>query len=266
MMTGHETVIEIKGLENRFGPVIVHQDLDLSIQRGEILAIVGGSGSGKTTLIRSVLMLQRPTKGTIHVFDTDVLNCTEDEAIVIRRRWGVLFQQGALFSSLTVLENIMFPMANFTEMEPDVQEEVATLRLCLVGLSPDVGRLYPSELSGGMLKRVAAARAIALDPELLFLDEPTSGLDPQSAEAFDYLIKDLRDNLGLTIIMVTHDLDSLWEATDRVAFLGDKKVLAVEPMSELIKNDHPLIQAFFAGARGQARARLNEQQGSEHGS
>ncbi|HLF67166.1 MAG TPA: ATP-binding cassette domain-containing protein, partial [Gammaproteobacteria bacterium] len=216
-----QSLIEISGLVNRFDSNIVHDHLDLNIDRGEVLAIIGGSGSGKTTLLRSILMLHQPNAGKIKVFDVDVLNCSPRQAEKVQRRWGVAFQNNALFSSLTVLENIMFPLKEFTDLSFELRRELALLKILLVGLKAEVSELYPSELSGGMLKRAALARAMALDPEVLFLDEPTAGLDPNSAGALDELIIHMRDDLGLTIVVVTHDLDTLWRVPDRVAFLGE---------------------------------------------
>lgn len=243
------TLIQISGLKNRLGKQWVHTGLNLTVHQREILAIVGGSGSGKTTLLRSLLMLLRPTAGSIKVFGTELTRCSHSEALAVQHRWGVLFQHSALFSSLTVLENVKFPLRTFTDLPNELQEQIANLKIVMTGLTVDAGAKYPSELSGGMQKRAGLARAIALDPELLILDEPTSGLDPQSANAFDELILHLRDGLGLTVVLVTHDVDSLWKVTDRVAFLGEGKVLAAMPMSKLINHPHPLIQAFFDGER-----------------
>ncbi len=249
-MTEHETpVIEVSDLKNNLGGQWVHNGLNLKVNKREILAIVGGSGSGKTTLLRSILMLRRPTAGNIRVFGTEITHCSVAQSLAVRRRWGVLFQYNALFSSLTVRENVRFPLRTFTHLPLAMQEQMANLKIVMAGLSVDAGTKYPSELSGGMQKRAGLARAIALDPELLILDEPTTGLDPQSAEALDELILQLREGLGLTVVMVTHDMDSLWHVTDRVAFLGEGKVLAVLPMPELVKHPHPLIQAFFSGYR-----------------
>ncbi|MGB6976618.1 MAG: ATP-binding cassette domain-containing protein [Gammaproteobacteria bacterium] len=241
----NQPLIEIRNLSNYLGEQWVHKDLNLDIQRGEITAIIGGSGSGKTTLIRCILMLNRPTSGSIKIFDTDLLACTPKEAMNIRHRWGVLFQHSALFSSLTVLENVLFPLRTFTHIPDKLQEEIALLKIALTGLPLDAAAKYPAELSGGMQKRAALARAIALDPELLFLDEPTSGLDPKSARELDDLILNLRASLNLTVVMVVHDLTTLWHASDKVAFLGDGKVLADLPMTELVKQDNPLIREYF---------------------
>ena len=245
-MSTSEAIIVIHDLKNYLGGHWVHDGLDLQINRGEIFAIVGGSGSGKTTLLRSILMLQKPTSGTLKVFDVDVMHCDRKQAQQLRRRQGVMFQQSALFSSLNVLENILFPLNEFTDLSPSMQKEMALLKVALVGLPIDAAFKYPLELSGGMLKRAALARAIALDPELLFLDEPTAGLDPHSAAALDNLLITLRDSMGLTIVMVTHELASLRRVTDKVAFLGEGLVLSVESMASLEKNPNPLIQEFFS--------------------
>jgi len=243
------SVIEIKQLGNWLGGQWVHKDLDLTIQAKEILGVVGGSGSGKTTLLRSILMLQTPKVGSIHIFGTDIIKATQAEVNAVRRLWGVMFQQSALFSSLNVLENVQFPLRTFTRLPPAAQQKIALLKLSLVGLPIETATKYPAELSGGMQKRVALARAIALDPELLFLDEPTAGLDPQNAEALDNLVLDLRNNLGLTVIVITHDLDTLARITDRVAFLGEGRVLAVLPLAQLAQQKQPLIDTYFSGDR-----------------
>lgn len=250
-MSEEHTIINIKGLENILGGQVVHEHLDLNIIKGEIMAIVGGSGSGKTTLLRSILMLLSPTSGSINIFGHNILQCDEQTSQYIRRSWGMLFQHGALFSALTVLENVQFPLRTFTSLPLKAQVEIAKLKIAMAGLPLSSASKYPSELSGGMQKRAALARAIVMDPELLFLDEPTSGLDPQSAGAFDELILNLKEGLGLTVIMVTHDLDSLAHISDRVAFLGEKKVLASLPLKELLEQKHPMIQAYFAGPRGE---------------
>ncbi len=242
-----EPVIEIKGLKNYLGGQWVHEDVNLTVNQGEILAIIGGSGSGKTTILRSILMLMKPTEGEIKVFGKDIKNLSTQEDKALRRRWGMLFQHSALFTSMNVLENIMFPMKEFTELNDKFMRQLARLKVSLVGLPPESGHKLPSELSGGMQRRAAAARAIAMDPELLFLDEPTTGLDPRGARKFDELIVYLRDTLNLTVVMVSHDIDSLRNCTDRIAFVGEGKILAVEPFNELIKNKHPLIADYFSG-------------------
>jgi phospholipid/cholesterol/gamma-HCH transport system ATP-binding protein len=241
-----EFVIEIKGLKNQLGGQWVHTDVNLNVVKGEILAIIGGSGSGKTTILRSLLMLLKPTAGSIKIFGQDISNLDTQQSLLLRRRWGMLFQHSALFSSMTVLENVMFPMREFTNLDPEFMYELALLKIVLVGLPKEAAGKLPSELSGGMQRRAAAARAIAMDPELLFLDEPTTGLDPLSARRFDELIVFLRDSLKLTIVMVSHDIESLKRTTDRVAFIGEGKILSVEPIQELMKNKNNIIADYFS--------------------
>lgn len=241
-----EPVIEIKGLKNYLGGQWVHSDVNLTVNKGEILAIIGGSGSGKTTILRSLLMLLKPTAGSIKIFGEDISKLSSQEAFLLRRRWGMLFQHSALFSAMTVLENIMFPMREFTDLTQEFMLELARLKVALVGLPDEAGGKYPFELSGGMQRRAAAARAIAMDPELLFLDEPTTGLDPRGARRFDELIVFFRDALNITIVMVSHDIESLLRTTDRVAFVGDGQILSVEPIRKLMKNKHPLIADYFS--------------------
>lgn len=245
-ISNSQNIIEIEGLKNILGGQVVHENLDLCVKKGEILAIIGGSGSGKTTLFRCILMLLQPTAGTIRVFNEDISKISDHEAQAIRRRWGMLFQHSALFSSMTVLENIMFPMKEFTTLNPRFMRKLAMLKLSLSGLPNQAANKYPSELSGGMQRRAATARAIAMDPELLFLDEPTTGLDPVGARQFDELVVFLRDALNLTIVMISHDIDSLRQCTDRIAFIGEGKILSVEPFETLIKNPHPLIVDYFS--------------------
>jgi phospholipid/cholesterol/gamma-HCH transport system ATP-binding protein len=247
-----ETVIEIRDLRTCFGSDCVHDGLSLSIERGEVMGLVGGSGSGKSTLMREIIMLERPAGGSIRLFGEELLGVGEGDADRLRRRIGVMFQQGALFSSLTVLENVAVPLQEHTDLPADTVEAIARLKVALAGLPGEAACKYPRQLSGGMLKRAAVARALALDPDLLFLDEPSAGLDPVSANALDELILQLRDSLGLTVVMVTHDLDSLWRVTDRVAFLGDKRVIGLGSMAALSRSEHPLIQAYFRGPRGRA--------------
>jgi phospholipid/cholesterol/gamma-HCH transport system ATP-binding protein len=241
-----ENIIEISKLCNQFGSHYVHRDLDLDVKKGEILAIIGGSGSGKTTLIRSILMLQKPSSGKIKVFGHEIEHLSPEAAQKIRSRWGMLFQHSALFSALTVFENIIFPMQEMTQLSQTQMLELARLKLNLVGLPEHAGLMYPAELSGGMQRRAAAARALAMEPELLFLDEPTTGLDPISARQFDELIVLLRDSLHLSIVIISHDIASLERCTDRVAFIGEGKVLALEPIAQLKQNPNPLIQDYFA--------------------
>ncbi|MEE4349239.1 MAG: ATP-binding cassette domain-containing protein [Pacificimonas sp.] len=247
-----ETIIEVKDLKNAFGPQVVHEHLDLDVRRGEIIGVVGGSGSGKTVLMRSILGLQPFAAGEVSIFGEPVTGLAEKEELDIRRRFGVLFQNGALFSTLTVAENIQVPMREFFQMTPELMDEIAAYKIGLAGLEPSAGPKYPSELSGGMRKRAALARALALDPLLLFLDEPTAGLDPIGAAAFDQLILDLKRALGLTVFLITHDLDTLYTICDRVAVLADKRVLAVDTLEELQKIDHPWINEYFGGPRGRA--------------
>lgn len=249
-MRDQEPIIEIKNVKIQLGGDWIHKDINLTVSRGEIVAIVGGSGSGKTTLLREMLMLQRPNAGSIKIFGQEVINVSSATQRAIQRRWGVLFQQNALFSSLTLLENTAFPLVEHTDLHKKVIRELAALKISLTGLPVESVTKFPSELSGGMQKRAALARAIVLDPELIFLDEPTAGLDPGSAGGLDELILNLRSTMGLTVVIITHDLDTLWRVTDRVAFLGEGKVLCVDEMAKLIKNPHPLIQEFFGGVRG----------------
>ena len=249
-MNPNDPVIEVKNLSTELGGQQIHNDLDFTVNKGDIVAIVGGSGSGKTTLFRTILMLEKPLSGSVKVFNSDILDCSEAEKNRIRHRWGVMFQQSALYSSLTILENLLFPLKEFTQLSPSLQREIALLKIALVGLPVNTAMKYPAELSGGMQKRAAVARAIVLDPELIFLDEPASGLDPKSIEALDGLILHLRDALGLTIVMITHDLDSMHRLADKVAFLGEGKVLALDTMDQILENPNPLIQTFFSGVYG----------------
>jgi phospholipid/cholesterol/gamma-HCH transport system ATP-binding protein len=262
-MTTNENIIEIKNLKNYLGGAWVHKGLNLSIKKGEILGIVGGSGSGKTTLLRSILGLLKPSSGSIHVLDTDITTASYSALLKIQRRWGVLFQGNALFSSLNLLENVSFPLKEHTTLDQTSIEELALLKILMTGLPADSAIKFPSELSGGMQKRAGLARAIALDPELLFLDEPTAGLDPNTADGFDELILHLQSTMGLTIVIITHDLDTLWKVTDRIAFLGEGKVICVDALSELIKNPNPLIQDFFSGPRGRAAEEGHEDDKNE---
>ena len=244
-----EPLIRVRGLVNRFGNETVHENLDLDVRRGEVLGIVGGSGSGKSVLLRTVVGLNRPVAGKIEVFGSDVLAASDAERRELEKRWGVLFQDGALFSSLTVAQNVEVPIKEHFKLPLRLMDEISAIKVGLVGLPADAGEKYPAQLSGGMRKRAGLARALALDPEVVFLDEPTAGLDPIAAGGFDGLIRDLRASLGLTVFMVTHDLDSLFAICDRVAVLVDKK-LRVGTLEQLLKDDHPWIHGYFHGPRG----------------
>lgn len=255
-MTGDkDTVIEVRGLLSQFGERVIHEDLDLDVARGEILGVVGGSGTGKTVLLNSIIGLKEPDGGTVRLLDHDLTEATKADMADIERRTGVLFQQGALFSSLTVLQNVASPLVEHTELPRSLIEEIAAMKIALVGLGPESHHLKPAELSGGMRKRAGLARALALDPELLFLDEPTAGLDPIGAAAFDELIRSLANDLGLTVFMITHDLDSLYAICDKVAVLADKHVVIKATVSELERSDHPWIHEYFHGPRGRAAHR-----------
>ena len=248
-----DPAIVIEGLTNAFGSHIVHEDLNLTVQRGEVLGVVGGSGTGKSVLLRSIIGLQQPLAGRIEVLGQQVDEEREADEVDIRSRWGVLFQGGALFSTLTVAENIEVPLKQFhPEIGDALRREIAQFKVKLSGLPAEAADKYPSELSGGMRKRAGLARALALDPELLFLDEPTAGLDPIGAAAFDELTSELQDTLGHTVFLITHDLDTLYEICDRVAVLADKRVIATGTIPELLALDHPWIQEYFNGPRGRA--------------
>lgn len=246
-----DVIIEVRGLVNGFGDKVIHDHIDLDVVRGEVIGVVGGSGSGKSVLLRSIVGLIRPKDGSIKVFGQQTGEVEGADMRKLEMRWGVLFQAGALFSSMTVAENIKVPLREYTSMTENLMDEIAAMKLALVGLPPDAGDKYPSELSGGMVKRAALARALALDPELLFLDEPTAGLDPISANLFDELITQLQETLGLTVFLVTHDIDTLRAVTDRIVVLVNKK-LVIGTISELRKNDDPWIKDYFSGVRGRA--------------
>jgi phospholipid/cholesterol/gamma-HCH transport system ATP-binding protein len=245
-------VVQARGLTMRFGSKTVHENIDLDINPGEVLAIVGGSGSGKSTLLRMLTLLQEPSAGSVRLFGTEATGLSETEALPLRRRIGVLFQGGALFGGQTVLENVGMPLHEHTRLHPGQIDDIAHIKLGLTGLTPADGQLHPSQLSGGMRKRAALARALALDPELLFLDEPTSGLDPLTADAFDELILNLKAALGPTIVLVTHDMDSLWRIADRVILVGDAHILGQGSMQELAQSQDPAVTRFFQGPRGRA--------------
>lgn len=251
-------VIDIRGLMTRFGANVVHEGIDLTIPPGEVVALVGGSGSGKTTLLRQVIGLLKPQRGEVRVFGLPLHSGDARADRALRRRFGVLFQQGALFSALNVLENIAFPLRELRWLDRNTIHDLVMVKLAMVELEPKHAWLMPAELSGGMVKRVALARALALEPELLLLDEPTAGLDPDRSEAFVALIRRLRDQLGLTVVLVTHDLDTLNALATRVAVLGERRILAYGPLDDVMKHDHPFIRSFFCAermARASARGR-----------
>ena len=253
-------IIEMRRVCTRFGSHTVHEGLDLDVRRGEIFAIVGGSGSGKSTLLREMIMLHRPDSGSIKILGADVLTISPEQAQVLRQRWGVMFQHGGLFGTLNVRDNVGLPLREHTDLDDRLIDEVAAWKISLSGLEPETGLQYPTELSGGMLKRASMARALALDPELLFLDEPTAGLDPGGAGGIDVLVRSLHALYRLTIVIITHDLDFLWQVTDRVAVLGDGKVVGLGSMAELAGMEHPIIRQYFDGARGRAAQKQAEAQ------
>ncbi|MBY0582508.1 MAG: ABC transporter ATP-binding protein [Sphingomonas sp.] len=254
-----DVVIRVRGLRNSFGDQVVHDDLNLDVRRGEIIGVVGGSGTGKSVLMRSIIGLQTPDEGDVTVFGESTIGREETDALDIRKRWGVLFQGGALFSTLTVAENTQVPLREFyPHMDKKLLDEIASYKVVMTGLPANAGPKFPAELSGGMRKRAGLARALALDPELLFLDEPTAGLDPIGAAAFDELTMSLQRTMGLTVFLITHDLDSLYAICDRVAVLADQRVIAVGTIDELLALDHPWIQEYFRGPRGRAAASTDE--------
>jgi len=253
-----EALIEVRGLVNRFGAQVVHDHLDMTVERGEVFGIVGGSGSGKSVLLRSILGLQRPRAGEVRMLGRDLTQLSTPELKEIKATYGVTFQQGALFSSLTVLQNVQLPMLEHLHLSPRALDELALLKVRLVGLTDEAARKFPAQLSGGMVKRAALARALALDPQLLMLDEPTAGLDPISAAAFDELLMDLRQQLGLTVIMITHDLDTIFRTCNRVGVIIDRKMTS-DTLEAITRNPHPWIQAYFHGERA-----LRFGQGKQH--
>jgi len=257
-----QPMVEAIGIVNRFGEQIVHDHLDMTIVENEVFGIVGGSGTGKSVLLRTILGLQRPQEGTVRLEGRDITQLSEDELRAVKARYGVTFQQGALFSSLTVMQNVQLPMIEHVRLTAQMRDELAMLKIRLVGLPPDAAQKYPSQLSGGMIKRAALARALALDPRLLFLDEPTSGLDPISAASFDDLMMELQDQLKLTVVMITHDLDSIFRTCNRVGVIVDKK-MQTDTLAGIVQNPHPWIQAYFHGERAEARsaAEVNRSRG-----
>lgn len=249
--TADDVVIRVRGLVNRIGGNLIHDHVDLDVKRGEVLGIVGGSGAGKSVLLRCLIGLMRPTEGSIRVFGDDIQELMPRELRAIEMRWGVLFQEGALFSSQTVAENIQVPLREYTGMSQELMNEIAAMKIAMVGLPEDAARKYPAQLSGGMKKRAGLARALALDPEIVFLDEPTAGLDPISAAKFDELVRGLQKSLNLTVVMVTHDIDTLRATTDRIAVLVDKN-LRIGTIDSLRNDPNPWIQEYFSGPRGRA--------------
>ncbi|KFL20523.1 miro-like family protein [Ralstonia pickettii] len=243
-------MIEVRNVTKRYGKVTVLDNIDLDVFRGEVLSIVGGSGSGKTTLLRQVVGLEKPTSGTIHIFGEELTCQVGNDLQSMRNRWGMQFQHGALFSALSVIDNVALPMRELRTLPDAFIQRVAMLKLQMVGLKSTDADKMPSDLSGGMIKRVALARALSLEPELVFLDEPTAGLDPRASDDYVALIRELRQELGLTVVMVTHDLDTLVALSDRIAVLADRKVLAAKPLEQIIQIDHPFIKEYFLGERG----------------
>lgn len=243
-----QPIIEVDKLWTQFGPVVIHQDLDLRVAAGEIVGLVGGSGSGKTTLVRQILGLNRPTKGKVSVFGTDISQADVEQMYALQNRWGMLFQQGALFSALTVLDNVALPMRELRALPDKLIRDAALLKLQMAGIGPEHALKMPSDLSGGMIKRVALARALALEPELLFLDEPTAGLDPASSAAFIELIRSLHKDMSLTVVMITHDLEPLLALSTKIAVLADKHVIAYDTPERVMKVRHPFIETFFLTA------------------
>jgi phospholipid/cholesterol/gamma-HCH transport system ATP-binding protein len=243
-----EPIIEVRGLVNRFGAQVVHDNLDMTVFDGEVFGIVGGSGSGKSVLLRTILGLQRPQAGSVKLYGRDITQLTNDELRDVKSRYGVTFQAGALFTALTVLQNVQLPMLEHLHLSPSALDELALLKVRMVGLPADAARKYPSQLSGGMIKRAALARALALDPRLLFLDEPTSGLDPISAAAFDELVLDLQRQLKLTVVMITHDLDTIFRVCNRVGVIVDRKMVT-DTLQGIVSHPHPWIAEYFHGQR-----------------
>ncbi|MGK2742276.1 ABC transporter ATP-binding protein [Tepidicaulis sp. LMO-SS28] len=247
-----EFAIDVEGLRTQFGSQVVHDDLSLQVRKGEVIGIVGGSGTGKSVLLRTIVGLNRPAAGRITVLGKELARLDEAERRAVEQRWGILFQDGALFSSLTVAENVQVPYREHLEMPKHLMDELAVLKVRLAGLPVEAAAKYPSELSGGMRKRAGLARALALDPDLLFLDEPTAGLDPIGAAAFDTLVRELQQALGLTVFLVTHDLDTLYATCDRIAVLADKRVILTGTIEDMMASDHPWITEYFKGPRGRS--------------
>jgi phospholipid/cholesterol/gamma-HCH transport system ATP-binding protein len=257
-------VVQIRNLWTKFGRTVVHQDLNLEIYSGEILTIVGGSGTGKTVLLRQMLGLERPSQGSVHVFGEDISAASPEQLQRMRNHWGMLFQQGALYSALSVFDNIALPMRELRSLPEDVIRDAVLLKMNMVGLGPEHANKMPADLSGGMVKRAALARALALEPQLLFLDEPTAGLDPDLSDAFVTLIQTLHRELKLTVVMVTHDLDTLFALSSRIAVLAEKHVLAVGPSCDVLQVEHPFIKHFFLGPRGQRALEVLDERHAQH--
>ena len=251
-MNAGEKVVEVRGLRNQFGAQVVHDGLDLDVYRGEILGVVGGSGSGKSVLLRSIIGLNRPAAGSVKLFGEEMTTISDERRSALEQRCGVLFQNGALFSSLSVAENVMVPMREHYRLPPAVMQRLAAMKIALAGLPQESGTKMPAQLSGGMVKRAALARALALDADILFLDEPTAGLDPIGAAGFDRLVLTLRESLGLTVFLVTHDLDTLYTICDRVAVISQKRVLVADTLARVERYDDPWVQEYFQGPRGRA--------------
>lgn len=248
----HDAIIEVEGLRTQFGSAIIHDNLNIVVRRNEIIGVVGGSGTGKSVLMRAIIGLKEPSAGIVRVFGENLYALDPVARIATEQRWGVLFQGGALFSSMTVAQNVMAPIHEHLALPKELAADIAAMKISMVGLPPDAGAKFPSELSGGMSKRAGLARALALDPEIVFLDEPTAGLDPIGAENFDRLIVSLKESLGLTVFMVTHDLDTLHATCDRVAVIAEKRVIAIGSLDDVRRSDHPWIQQYFSGPRGRA--------------
>ena len=246
-----QEIIQIQGLWSQFGPVVVHQDLSLAVQAGEIVSLVGGSGSGKTVLLRQMLGLERPARGCVKVFGEDINQSDTERVQQLRNRWGMLFQHGALYSALSVFNNVAQPMRELRVLPEDLIRDAVLLKLHMAGIGPEHARKMPADLSGGMIKRVALARALALEPELIFLDEPTAGLDPDASESFVELIRSLHQEMRLTVVMVTHDLDTLFALSTKIAVLAEKHIITYGTPNEVIKVEHPFVKKFFLGTRGQ---------------
>ncbi len=251
-MSGERLAIRVRGLKTAYGSHVVHENLDLDVREGEVMGIIGGSGTGKSVLLRAIVGLKRPAAGSVEVFGRDITKLEGEERAEMERKWGLMFQDGALFSNLTVRENVLVPLREHTRLPVEMARDIADMKIRLSGLEASAANKYPSDLSGGMRKRAALARSLALDPALLFLDEPTAGLDPITAGKFDQLIRDLQQSLGLTVFLVTHDLDTLGAICDRISVIAEKRIIATGTIAELRDLDHPWINEYFNGPRGRA--------------